>query len=122
MESQMNRGILELCILYQFLSMDYYGYDLMEKMRPLFPDVKDSTFYVILRRLNVKGYTEIYYGNESNGPQRKYYRITEEGREYLESLIQSWREIKSIVESLGIIWREKYCGLKIKKGCCKKWN
>ena len=52
MESQMNRGILELCILYQFLSMDYYGYDIMEKMRPLFPDVKDSTFYVILRRLN----------------------------------------------------------------------
>ena len=80
----MNRGILELCILYQFLSMDYYGYDLMEKMRPLFPDVKDSTFYVILRRLNAKGCTEIYYGNESNGPQRKYYRITEEGREYLE--------------------------------------
>ena len=103
MESQMNRGILELCILYQFLSVDYYGYDLMEKMRPLFPDVKDSTFYVILRRLNAKSCTDIYYGNESNGPQRKYYRITEEGREYLESLIQSWREIKNIVESLGII-------------------
>ena len=102
MESQMNRGILELCILYQFLSMDYYGYDIMEKMRPLFPDVKDSTFYVILRRLNTKGYTEIYYGKESNGPQRKYYKITKEGKEYLDHLIQSWRTIKNIVEHLGI--------------------
>lgn len=102
MESQMNRGILEMCILYQFLSNDYYGYDIMEKMRPLFPDVKDSTYYVILRRFCTKGYTNIYYGNESYGPQRKYYKITKEGKEYLEYLLQSWRQIKSIVEYLEI--------------------
>lgn len=36
-----------------------------------FPDVEDSAFYVILRILNTKGYTEIYYGKESNGLQRK---------------------------------------------------
>ena len=102
MESQMKRGILELCVLYQFLTEDYYGYDIMVKLRPLFPDVKDSSFYVILRRPNTEGYTEAYYGKESNGPQRKYYRITEKGREYLDNSIKSWRQIRNAVESLGI--------------------
>lgn len=102
MESQMKRGILELCVLYQFLSGDYYGYDIMVKMRPFFPDVKDSTFYVILRRLHEEGYTDIYYGKESNGPQRKYYKITKAGKEYLETALENWRQIKSAVESLGI--------------------
>lgn len=102
MESQMKRGILELCVLYQFLSDDYYGYDIMVKLRPFFPDVKDSTFYVILRRLNAEGYTEIYYGNESNGPQRKYYKITEKGKEYLDHSLESWRQIRDTVGRLGI--------------------
>lgn len=102
MDSQMKRGIMEMCILYQFLSGDYYGYDLMVKMRAYFPEVKDSTFYVVLRRLNAEGYTDIYYGSESNGPQRKYYKITERGRDYLDGALANWRQLKGIVEELGI--------------------
>lgn len=102
MDSQMKRGILEMCILYQFLSGDYYGYDIMAKMRNFFPDVKDSTFYIILRRLNAEGYTDIYYGDESNGPQRKYYKITEKGKKYLDNSLENWRQLKSIVGMLGI--------------------
>lgn len=102
MDSQMKRGILEMCILYQFLSGDYYGYDIMVKMKTYFPDVKDSSFYVILRRLNAEGYTDIYYGSESNGPQRKYYKITESGKKYLEQALGNWRQLKKIVGELGI--------------------
>lgn len=74
----------------------------MAKLRPFFPDVKDSSFYVILRRLNAEGYTEAYYGQESNGPQRKYYRITEKGKKYLDSSIESWRQVRDAVWRLGI--------------------
>lgn len=102
MDSQMKRGILEMCVLYQFLSDDYYGYDIMVKMKKYFPDVKDSTFYVILRRLNAEGYTDIYYGNNSNGPQRKYYTITEPGKIYLNSSLENWRQLKMITRELGI--------------------
>lgn len=102
MNSQMKRGILELCVLYQFLSNDYYGYDIMTKLHTAFPDVKDSTFYVILRRLHAEKYIEIYYGNKSNGPQRKYYTLTEKGKNYLESLLEDWRQIKTTVKNLGI--------------------
>ncbi len=102
MDAQMKRGVLEMCILYQFASADYYGYDMMEKMRPYFPDVNDSTYYIILRRLCSEGYTEVYLGDTSHGPQRKYYRITPEGRRYLEEAIKHWNQMKSVVESIGI--------------------
>lgn len=103
MKAQMKRGVLEMCMLYQFLSRDYYGYDIMMKMKTKFPDVKDSSFYVILQRLNREGYTQIYYGKESNGPQRKYYRITEKGKKYLEEAVGDWKELKKIVEEIGIV-------------------
>lgn len=103
MNSQMKRGILEMCILHQFTAGDFYGYDLMERMRAYFPDVKDSVFYVILRRLNAEGHTEIYYGEISGGPRRKYYRITEKGRRYLEEAEEEWRRLKRNVEEMGIV-------------------
>lgn len=102
MDSQMKRGILEMCVLYQFLSQDYYGYDIMARMKSFFPEVNDSTFYVILRRLNADGYTKNYYGMESNGPQRKYYTITEKGREHLQHSIEDWVQLKDIVKEIGI--------------------
>ena len=101
MSSQMKRGILEMCILYQFTMGDFYGYDIMERMKKYFPDVKDSVFYVILRRLHEEGYTEIYYGEVSNGPKRKYYRITEKGTQYVEELAEEWRQIKKNVWKYG---------------------
>lgn len=102
MNSQMKKGILEMCILYQFLRGDFYGYDIIVTMKSYFPDVNDSSFYVILRRLEALGYTESYEGKESCGPTRKYYKITEKGKEYLACLIESWKKIKNIVEKIGI--------------------
>lgn len=102
MDSQMKRGVLEMCVLYQFLSGDYYGYDIMVKLKKFFPDVKDSSFYVILRRLHGEGYTDIYYGKESGGPQRKYYKITEKGKEYLNSAMENWKKLKAVVAEIGI--------------------
>lgn len=98
----MKKGILEMCILYQFLEKDYYGYDLTDKFKFFFPEVKDSSFYVILRRLHREGYLDIYYGDESSGPQRKYYKITERGREYLKNAVENWNKLKDIVEHMGI--------------------
>lgn len=102
MDAQMKKGVLEMCLLYQLLECDYYGYNLMQKMKKEFPEVNDSSFYVILRRLNKEGLTELYYGDASEGPQRKYYRITEAGKASLNQAVQDWREIKSRVKNLGI--------------------
>lgn len=102
MDAQIKKGILEMCLLYRLSEQDYYGYHLMQEMKKIFPEVNDSTFYAILRRLYKEGDTEIYEGEQSEGPKRKYYRITEQGKGSLEKAVLDWNEIKEIVEKLGI--------------------
>lgn len=101
-DAQIKKGVLEMCILYQLSQRDYYGYPLMQEMKAIFPEVNDSTFYAILRRLYKEEAAEIYYGQESGGPQRKYYKITAFGSERLEQSIHNWRMLKNKVSSLGI--------------------
>lgn len=102
MDAQIKKGVLEMCILYKLSQKDYYGYPLMQEMKVIFPEVNDSTFYAILRRLNKEKSADIYYGSESGGPQRKYYKITEEGESKLEKAIDDWNQLKMKVSGIGI--------------------
>lgn len=102
MDAQLKKGVLEMCILYRILQEDLYGYDIMKYMGEFFPDVDESTFYAILRRLNKEGLTESYYGEVSNGPKRKYYKICEKGKLSLEKSINDWKELKKIISLMGI--------------------
>lgn len=102
MDAQIKKGVLEMCILYKLSQKDYYGYPLMQEMKAIFPEVNDSTFYAILRRLHKEKMTEVYFGNESGGPQRKYYRITEEGLNRLQKSVNDWKELKQKVSGIGI--------------------
>jgi len=107
MYSQMIRGVLEMCVLQIFVNRDYYGYDALEVLRPYFPNVKDTAFYVVLRRMHSLGYLEMYEGDNSLGPVRKYYRLTDKGKNYLNDLIGEWGRIKNVVETLGIKTTDK---------------
>lgn len=91
-----------MCLLYKLSKKDYYGYSLMKEMKVLFPEVNDSTFYAVLRRLKKEGSAAMYYGEESGGPKRKYYKVTEHGLEILEKYICDWNNLKEIVRQLGI--------------------
>ena len=103
MDAQMKKGVLEMCILNQLHSQDMYGYEITSVIKKAFPNVYEGTVYTILRRLNASNYTETYMGDVSGGPARKYYRITESGREYLASSINEWRDLIAAVEMTGII-------------------
>ena len=103
MESQIKKGILEMCVLFTIRNEEMYGYDVMKAMKRLFPEVNESTFYAILRRLHADGSAEISLGEESKGPTRKYYKITDFGYKVLQSSIDSWKRVRSIVEEIGII-------------------
>lgn len=102
MDAQIKKGILEMCILYKLSQQDYYGYLLMQEMKVLFPEVNESTFYAILRRLHKEGKTNSYFGKKSGGPQRKYYTISEEGRRSLQILIKDWNALIRKVIEIGI--------------------
>ena len=102
MEAQFKKGVLEMCVLFTIKDEPMYGYDVMKKMRKYFPEVNESTFYAILRRLKADGNADITLSNESNGPTRKYYQITAAGLEVLKEGTQSWQRIRNIVNEIGI--------------------
>jgi PadR family transcriptional regulator PadR len=91
-----------MCVLFTIRNNAMYGYDVMKYMKRHFPEVNESTFYAILRRLNADGSAEITLGEESNGPTRKYYKITNKGCDVLNNSADSWKRIRAIVDEIGI--------------------
>lgn len=102
MNAQLKKGILEMCLLYKLSQRDYYGYDLVREIQSLFPEVKDSTYYAILRRLYAEGKASVYEGKESGGPTRKYYRLTKSGEDALLLAKRDWALLKERVGQLGL--------------------
>jgi PadR family transcriptional regulator PadR len=100
MDSQLKKGILELCILNQIAKNPTYGYPVLKQVITFFPDVSESTVYAILRRLAASKYTEVYIGTESGGPERKYYRITQSGAQYLQVNLRDWEQLCESVEKM----------------------
>ena len=100
MDAQMKKGVIEMCILCIISKKDFYGYDIMKIIKPYFPDVAESTFYAILRRLHKETALESYMGAESGGPPRKYYTITKKGTELLTQSLTDWQRMSKSVEEV----------------------
>lgn len=100
MDTQMKKGVLEMCILYLLKDNELYGYELMKAVREHFTDVYEGSVYTILRRLNAEGHTKITMQDSPSGPPRKYYEITTIGEQYLFQMIDEWH---SIVKNVGLI-------------------
>lgn len=103
--SQMKRGTLEYAVMLLMRSGDRYGYDLIQTLENhAMLKAKESTVYPLLRRLLKNEYLESYWQKMGEGvPSRKYYRITETGRLYLDELNRDW---SSLVESISELGKE----------------
>ena len=80
MNAQYKKGVLELCVLSLLHKRDCYGYEISEYLSQHI-DIADGTVYPILRKLKADGLLTTYLQEESGGPPRKYYKLTELGRE-----------------------------------------
>ena len=79
MNTQYKKGVLELCVLALLRQRDCYGYEISEILSRRV-DIADGTVYPILRKLKADGLLTTYLQEESGGPPRKYYKLTELGR------------------------------------------
>ncbi len=102
MDAQLKKGALELCLLSCVAREDQYGYDIIRQMQSYFPEVNESSFYAILRRLHREEALEQYAGETSGGPPRKYYRATERGKLLLKQREADWLRLAEIMRQLGI--------------------
>ncbi len=100
MDAQLKKGVLEMCLLSLVSRKEQYGYDIIRQMQVHFPEMGESSFYAILRRLHRDGNLEQYIGDTSGGPPRKYYRITPQGLSLLEHQRKDWNELAGIVREM----------------------
>ena len=101
--SQLMRGTLEGCILKIISKKTTYGYEIMMSLKNKgFEDISEGTIYPLLMRLEKQGCISAELLPSPLGPKRKYYTITESGRNYLKSFEYSWCKIaESVGEILG---------------------
>lgn len=99
--SDVIRGYNDTIILYLLLENDSYGYEISKRIRELSEEkyvIKETTLYSAFTRLEKNGYIESYFGDETNGKRRTYYRITESGRNYYQEKCSEWELTKEVVE------------------------
>ena len=97
------RGNTDTIILNVLRQGDSYGYEIYKKIIRLSDnqyELKEATLYTAFRRLEQDGYSLSYWGDETQGGRRKYYRITEEGKERYEQNKKDWNFAKDILDKL----------------------
>lgn len=99
MNTQLKKGILELCVLAVLDRKDCYGYELVNEISKNI-EISDGTIYPILRRLNQEGYFTTYLQESQEGPPRKYYKLTALGKSTKEKLLKEWFDYVEGVNSI----------------------
>lgn len=101
--SEIIRGHVDTIILNFLLSKDCYGYEMSklitEKSGGRYT-LKDPSLYSAMRRLEGNKFIEGYWGDETQGGRRKYYTITEAGKEALKQELNNWKFAKSVIDSI----------------------
>lgn len=96
MNIQFKKGVLELLVLSLLSESNRYGYELVERISD-HVDISEGTIYPLLRRLKSEGYVSTYLEESQSGPPRKYYTLTDYGREVFFEQLDEWdRFIESV--------------------------
>lgn len=99
-KTQMRRGVLEYCILSILNKKDSYASSIISELKDAKMIVVEGTLYPLLIREKNQGFLTYRWEESPQGPPRKYYTITDKGREALADLDLAWKEI---IETIDII-------------------
>ena len=101
--SDLIRGHTDTIILAKLMGGDNYGYEINKSIQQKTGgkyELKEATLYTAFRRLEQAGHISSYWGNEQTGARRRYYSITDSGRDTYRALIAEWRSAKGMIEQL----------------------
>jgi len=99
-KAQMRKGVLEYCILLLLNGEPLYASDIIRALKEVKMIVVEGTLYPLLTRLKNSGLLAYRWEESSQGPPRKYYELTDTGRNFLAELESSWTEL---VDAIGKI-------------------
>ena len=91
MDAQLKKGLLDVCVLVALQERDSYGYQIIKDVNPIV-EISESTLYPILKRLEGGGFVTTY-SMEHNSRLRKYYHLTDRGRERIGEFLVEWQDV-----------------------------
>lgn len=94
MDMQLKRGLLDVCVLAALNNSDSYGYKIIKDVSQSI-EISESTLYPILKRLEAGNFLTVY-SVEHNSRLRKYYKITESGRNKVQNFLNEFKEVMSV--------------------------
>ena len=96
----MRKGILEYCILSVLSRNSCYASDIINELKEARVIVVEGTLYPLLTRTKNSGLLSYRWEESTQGPPRKYYELTETGKEYLGELDKSWEDLVDSVKQI----------------------
>lgn len=98
------RGRVDIIVLNALSEKDGYGYDILNYIQTRTQghyEMKQSSVYSVLKRLEKSGYISSYSGgDETNGAKRRYYTLTDSGRDVLENEKKEWSYTRTLLDNL----------------------
>ena len=100
-KSQMRKGMLEYCIMLLLHKEPVYASDIIQKLKEAQLIVVEGTLYPLLTRLKNDDLLSYEWVESTQGPPRKYYKLTEQGETFLGELEISWKELNDTVNHIA---------------------
>ena len=99
-KAQMRKGVLEYCILSILSGEDAYASHIINQLKEVEMIVVEGTLYPLRTRLKNDALLSYRWEESNQGPPRKYYALTEKGRDFLKELDRSWDELVEAVRMI----------------------
>lgn len=99
-KSQMRKGFLEFCIMHILKKDEAYASEVISSLKEIDLIVVEGTLYPILTRLKKDGLLTYRWIESTQGPPRKYYKLTENGMNTLDLLDKNWNELSNSIEKI----------------------
>ena len=98
-EIQLKKGALELCVLALLSQHDSYAYEIASRLADAI-GMGEGTIYPLMRRLQADGLVETYLVESPAGPPRKYYRLSEAGKQSFNQQQAAWKSFSGAVDGI----------------------
>lgn len=99
--TQMMKGILDGCLLAIINGKECYGYEMAERLSEYgFSTISEGTIYPLLMRMQREGLVTSVRKDSTAGPKRKYYSLTNDGKQALEGFLTRWSQLEKSVNNI----------------------
>jgi PadR family transcriptional regulator PadR len=98
--TELSRGAIEHCVLALVRDDEAYAFDIVRRLRTSGLVTSEGTVYPLLGRLRRQGLVTTTWRESTVGPPRRYYRLTDAGRQALDAFADEWRRFRDAVDGL----------------------